>query len=52
MLRCLDFLVLAFLRPAANQNHNPVAIPANVNAVAGTEVDFVFIHARANASRV
>jgi hypothetical protein len=38
LLRGLDILVLALLGPAADQNHNSVAIPAKVNAVAGSEV--------------
>jgi len=48
-VRRLNILVLAFLRPAADQNHNPFAIAAEVNAVAGAEVDPVFKQARADA---
>jgi hypothetical protein len=34
LLRGLDVLVLALLRPAADQDHNPLSVPAEVNAVA------------------
>src|ERR1035437_7343334 len=44
-----DGLLLPFLRTAANQNYQAVAILAEVDAVAGTEVDLVFKHAGTNA---
>jgi hypothetical protein len=48
-LRRLNILVLAFLRTAADQNHNPFVIAAEVNAVARAEVDRVFKQAGADA---
>jgi len=41
-LRRLNVLVLAFLRPAADQNYNSFAVPAEVNTVAGAEVDLAY----------
>jgi hypothetical protein len=43
----LDVPLLAFLGPAANQNDQAVAVLAEVDAIAGTEVDLVFENSRA-----
>jgi hypothetical protein len=48
-LRRRDVLLLALLRAAGNQNHKALAILAEVDSVAGAEVDFAFKNAGTNA---
>jgi hypothetical protein len=48
-LRCRDILLLPFLRAAAKQDRERISVFAEVDAVAGAEVDLVFIHAGAYA---
>jgi hypothetical protein len=44
-----DILLLPFLRAAAYENDKAVTVLAEVDAVAGAEIDFVFINACADA---
>jgi hypothetical protein len=46
------FFRLAFFGTAANKDHEPVAIHAEVNAVAGSEIDLVFVNTGADAPHV
>ena len=43
----MDVFVLSFFRPAAEQDHERILVPAKINAVTRAEVDFVFIDAAA-----
>src|ERR1035441_870612 len=46
---CLaDVFLLAFLRATREQNNEPVAVPPEVNPVAGAKIDPVFEHAVTN----
>ena len=45
----MDVLLLTFFRSAPNQDDQPVAIFAEVNAVAGTKINPVLVDTGANA---
>jgi hypothetical protein len=48
-MRFRDILRLALLRSAADLNHKPIAVFAEVNAIAGSEIDLVFKDPAAHA---
>jgi hypothetical protein len=48
-MRCVDIALLPLLRASSQQDDNGVAVPAEINPVAGTEVDAIFQNAFANA---
>jgi hypothetical protein len=49
VLREADIVLLAFFRAAAKQDDNGVAVFAEVQAVAGTEINAIFVNAGSDA---
>src|SRR5687768_11311247 len=45
-------VMLAFLRPAAEQDQQALAIAAKVDSITGAEVDAVFLNPASNALRI
>jgi hypothetical protein len=51
-LRRANIVLLPVFGPSAKQDDDPVSVFAKVNAIAGTEIDFVFHHPATNRLNV